>query len=227
MIIKYKEEEFKLAKSRDLLNLECECCHKIFGARKKDINWALNCTYRDMLKYCGRKCSGKTSRIGDELNCTTCGKLFYRNKCRQKLSKNYFCSSMCAYKHNKNNFLKKYGTRRSKLEKWLEVHLILLYPTLNIVYNSRMDINAELDIYIPSLKLAFELNGIFHYEPIYGKETLNKVKTNDNRKFQACIEKEIELCIIDTSKQRCCSDKSSQKYLDIITKIINEKLAVG
>ena len=36
-------------------------------------------------------------------------------------------------------------------------------------------INSELDVYVPSLNLAFELNGIFHYEPIYGEKKLNQI----------------------------------------------------
>ena len=102
--------------------------------------------------------------------------------------------------------------------------MTILYPILNINYNSRTDIKSELDIYIPSLKLAFELNGIFHYEPIYGKDQLSKIENNDNRKFQACLERGIELCIIDTRKQNCMSIKSSKKYLNIIIDIINKKL---
>jgi len=50
----------------------------------------------------------------------------------------------------------------------------MLYPDLVIHFNKKDAINSELDIYIPSLKLAFELNGIFHYEPIFGKENFLK-----------------------------------------------------
>lgn len=84
-------------------------------------------------------------------------------------------------------------------------------------------INGELDIYIPSLKLAFELNGIFHYEPIYNQLQLEKTQNNDQRKFQACLEKGIELCIIDVSKQKYFKESTSQQYLKIITDIINQK----
>ena len=73
------------------------------------------------------------------------------------------------------------------------------YPNLEIHYNRKDAINSELDIYIPELELAFELNGIFHYEPIYGAEKLQQIQNNDDRKFQACLEKGISLCIIDTS----------------------------
>lgn len=100
-----------------------------------------------------------------------------------------------------------------------------LYPNLLIYFNKKDAINSELDIYIPSLKLAFELNGIFHYEPIYGFNKLNQIQNNDSRKFQACLEQKIELCLIDSSKQKYFTEKSSQQYLDIITTIINSKLS--
>ena len=81
----------------------------------------------------------------------------------------------------------------------------------------------ELDIYIPSLKLAFELNGIYHYEPIHGSDKLNKIQNNDNRKFQACAEQGISLCIIDTSSQSYFKENTSEKFLKIIINIINSK----
>lgn len=59
-----------------------------------------------------------------------------------------------------------------------------------------------MDIYIPVLSLAFELNGIFHYEPIYGEGKLLSIQNNDDRKFQACLEHDIELCIINSSEQK-------------------------
>ena len=99
-----------------------------------------------------------------------------------------------------------------------------MYPSLVVNYNKNDTINAELDIYIPSLKLAFELNGPFHYEPIFGEEKLKSTQTNDKRKFQACLEHKIELCIIDTSKQRYFKEKTSNEYLCIITNIIEQKL---
>ena len=108
---------------------------------------------------------------------------------------------------------------------WVEGQLTTLYPELHILYSDKTAINSELDIYIPSLSLAFELNGIFHYEPIYGKSKLNQIQNNDNRKFQACIEHNIELCIIDTSSQKYFKENSSKKYLDIITHLVTIKMA--
>ena len=99
-----------------------------------------------------------------------------------------------------------------------------MYPNLEILYNNKEIINSELDIYIPSLKLAFELNGIVHYEPIYGEEKLNKIKSNDNNKFQLCIEQKISLCVIDTSSLNYFKEQNAKKFLDIIVETINDKL---
>ena len=135
-------------------------------------------------------------------------------------SKNLFCSHSCAAKYNNTHKTK--GCRRSKLEIWLEQKLKEKY-SFEILFNEKNIINSELDIYIPHLKLAFELNGIFHYEPIFGKEKLSQIQNNDNRKFQACLEHDIELCIIDTSQQKYFKEKTSLKYLNIICNIIESR----
>jgi hypothetical protein len=142
---------------------------------------------------------------------------------KYKKIKNVFCNSSCSATYNNKN--KTYGNRRSKLEIWLEEQLTSMYPNLEIHYNRKDTINSELDIYIPSLKVAFELNGIFHYEPIYGEEKLKQIENNDNRKFQACLEQGISLCIIDTSKVNYFKEKNIKPFLQIIKNIIDNKLS--
>lgn len=140
-----------------------------------------------------------------------------------KNNKNVFCSQSCAATYN--NLHKTKGNRRSKLEAWLETQLQTIYPELVIEYCNKAAINGELDIYIPSLQLAFELNGIYHYEPIHGQSKLDQVQSNDHRKFQACIEHSIELVIMDTSQLKYFKEANCIPYLDIIRKIVDGKLA--
>lgn len=164
-----------------------------------------------------RNRSGRMSVI-----CANCSMPFTKKLSQIKRCINQFCSCSCSVSYN--NLHKTKGTRRSKLEVWLEKELTLLFPDLPILYSNKTIINSELDIYIPSLNLAFELNGIFHYEPIFGENKLNQIQNNDGRKFQACLEHNIELCIIDTSSQKYFKEKTSKKFLDIILQIISNKL---
>jgi hypothetical protein len=111
------------------------------------------------------------------------------------------------------------------LEVWLETQLISLHPDLEIHFNRKDTINSELDIFIPSLKLAFELNGIFHYEPIFGAKQFGRIQSNDNRKILACAEKEISLCILDVSHIKYFKDRTSKPFLDIIERIISQAIS--
>lgn len=173
--------------------------------------------------FCTKKCFldfGKSKY--EKINCKNCNKEIIKMIKDTKRYKNSFCSLSCnaQYFHTHKSF----GYRRSKLEKWLEVKFGEIYPNLEVHYNKTNTINAELDIYFPSIKFAVELNGIFHYEPIFGEETLKRTKNNDNRKFQACLEQGIELCIIDVSKAKKFKPERDKQYLDIILNILNNKL---
>ena len=216
----YSEHDFKNAKSDDKLPCMCYCCGNTFRKPKHEIQRGLNPNSSKKIKYCTLKC--KYIAMGNSVKCTcsNCGNEFQKMPSQMKVSKsgNHFCSKSCAATYN--NTHKKHGTRKSKLEVWLESKLSESYPDLEIHFNRKDAINSELDIYIPELKLAFELNGIFHYEPIFGQNKLNQIQNNDNRKFQACLEQSIELCIIDSSQQKYFKEKSSQKYLNIIKTII-------
>jgi hypothetical protein len=177
------------------------------------------------LLFCDQKCFHDYNNCKEKLICCQCGVEFLKSLSQLKKTKNSFCSQSCAATYNNTHKTK--GNRRSKLETWLEEQLTILYPNLEILYSNKTTINSELDVYIPLLNLAFELNGIFHYEPIFGESKLNQIQNNDSRKFQACLENGIELCIIDTSQHKYVKPSTSQKYLDIIIHLVNFKLKLS
>jgi len=214
----YTDYDFDTTKSEQKLPLICYQCDNPFYAIKKSIVFEAKHN-RGRCKYCSETCSRQARKIKKMVSCTNCGKDFF--KIPSAITKNNFCSQSCnATYANKN---KSHGTRRSKLEIYLEQQLTNLYPNLHIDYNKKDAISSELDIYIPSLKLAFELNGIFHYEPIYGSDKLNQIKDNDISKSKACLDNQIDLCIIDSSGLKYFKPSNAQKYLDIIVNIINKR----
>lgn len=215
---------------RDNIEVICENCNTKFTTTKRSLYKAIKRNQRGL--YCSKKCSNKASHItkGESSpisrTCENCNTEIYKYERNIKKSKSglSFCSSSCAATYN--NTHKTIGYRRSKLEIWLEERLLQKYFNLEFKFNDKEAINSELDIYIPSIQIAFELNGIFHYEPIFGEEKLKDIQNNDNRKFQACLEHNIELCIIDSSGQKRFTIQSSEKYLTIISNIIDSKLKI-
>jgi hypothetical protein len=99
------------------------------------------------------------------------------------------------------------------------------YPNLLIEANSKTAVGSELDLYFPELKWAIELNGIFHYEPIYGIEKLNQIQRNDVQKFAACRKAGIELCIIDISQCKYLTGEAKSKYYSIVKERLDDVMS--
>lgn len=207
---------------RSIVTLTCTRCKCTFSRLKSTHEQAMR---RGRKIYCSPRCNSLTQQEQgtQTVTCDWCNASVI--KVNSQISKHNFCNRSCAASYN--NAHKTHGIRRSKLEIWLEGQLQTLYPSLEILFNRKEAINSELDIYFPALNLAFELNGIFHYEPIYGPEKLASIQNNDHRKFAACAEKGIELCILDVSTMNYFKPTKGQKFLDIITNIIDAKLAVS
>ena len=79
--------------------------------------------------------------------------------------------------------IKKASIEGSKLEKHIREQLtkagyVIEYHKKGIVPNS----NLEVDIYLPELGAAIEIDGPSHFLPIWGQDALNKTIKSDNEK---------------------------------------------
>ena len=222
MIPLYTQEQYDNAKGVDLLPCKCKQCEITFYKKKSYLQSVLCSSSTSTGDFCSQKCLALSMNKKIKYNCHHCGVECEKKPSQMKLADKHFCSHYCSsFYHSQNRTT---GNNRSKLEMWIESQLTLLYPNLEVHYNRKEAIKAELDVYIPSLQLAFELNGIFHYEPIFGADKLTRTQTNDNRKYQACVEANIDLCIINTTPQKYFKESNSIQYLDVITNIINKRI---
>lgn len=176
--------------------------------------------------YCSMGCYSKKRTIESKTltKCGICQKdMFAYNKIIQESkSGKVFCTRSCSAKYSNSH--KTTGTRRSKFENWIENELTKTYPNLEVKYNLIGDIEAELDIYIPSLKLAVEINGVFHYKPIYGESKFVKIQTSDKRKASLCSENNIDLLIVDISNWKRFDVREAPAYFAPIKEKIDSRL---
>jgi very-short-patch-repair endonuclease len=156
--------------------------------------------------------------------CLQCGVEVKIRACdyQKSKTKHFFCTKNCAAEYN--NAHKKYGIRRSKLEQYIEKQLCIDFPQLQFDFNKTSLIDAELDIYCPQLRLAIELNGIVHYEPIYGETTFEKTQKRDLQKTLNCAKLGIELAVIDTSKHSYITSKTCATYYALVKNLIDRVL---
>ena len=222
----HTEAQYATAKWADKLPLQCYQCGHTFYQTKHQISKVKRKKAGVGCKYCCKSCQYNGQHKIIITQCEQCNEPIIRTpsatRKQKKRCKHLFCSLSCAATYH--NTHKTTGIRRSKLEAWLQMQLTHKFPNLAIEYNRKDIIGSELDIFIPRISVAFELNGIFHYEPIFGPDKLNKIQNNDNRKFQACLEHNIEICILDVSQMSYFKPNKAQKFLDIITDIITQKL---
>lgn len=104
------------------------------------------------------------------------------------------------YEFLKEEFYK--NTKQYQLFKYVQS----LYPDETVLYDDRSTIlnpktnhYLELDIYVPNLKLAFEYNGIQHYEPKEcwgGVESFKEIVRRDKLKKDICEKIGISLIVV-------------------------------
>lgn len=224
-------EQLSQYKSLDKVPCRCYNCHNVFLVFKRNVTYGLNHINSNKAVTCSLKCAKEwqpksRNKETQQFPCLNCKKLvsiqhsvFARSK-----TKNFFCCKSCAATYNNKN--KTHGYRRSKFEIYVESCLVKTL-TIDVLFNNKRTIGSELDIYVPSLKIAFEINGIFHYKPIYGETKLQQILNNDIDKKLKCDKLGIELFIIDISSMSKFSKVQAKPYFEQIMNIIKLKHATN
>jgi len=73
----------------------------------------------------------------------------------------------------------------------------------------------HLDLFLPQDNIAIEVNGLSHYEDIYGKEVLTKTQRADNEKTGLVIQSGLILIIVVGTKS-----SSSTNFRNLLSKLI-------
>lgn len=170
-------KEFESLNRREFAKLQCLHCSQIFAIEKFRVERGVE---RGTGKYCSQTCARHARRTSQEVFCLNCKTLFRKHGIELKRTSKNFCSRSCSAQYNNRH--KNLGSgRRSKAEEYL-INLILQdFPELRVIQNDRslLPSGLEIDIVIPSLKFAIELNGPIHYLPIYGNLKLSKIQAAD------------------------------------------------
>ena len=213
-------EEIKQLKSTQFIKMLCPICSNTFDKVKKEYTRCIK-ELPTYVFYCSRKCYQQPKKKLQTVACDYCKKPFTKKNSELKRTNLNFCSRSClGYYTNAN---KVSGKTRSKLELRLEEQLKKDF-TLDIVYSDRVALKGlELDIYIPDIKIAFEIQGIFHYQPIFGKEKLNSIQERDDRKRKLCSELGIKLIPINVSMYTYITKERFDCIYRHILKVLSEK----
>jgi hypothetical protein len=209
----------------------------LFGYQSKTVNMKIvecrkcgkqttksNSRYNEAIKngwnfFCSIKCRYCFQEKGSEFSCAWCLKIIRKTPAQiRQIKTNVFCSKSCAACYNNRH--KHTGTKRSKLECFLEKQLKLNFPALNFSCNTNRTIGLELDFYFSELKLAIELNGILHFQPIYGFEKLNRIQEIDKEKAKKCDQAGIKLHIIDVSREPHLTQKIKEKHWKAVKELV-------
>lgn len=120
-----------------------------------------------------------------------------------------------------NNRLRR-RANRSKIETEFFDRLVASFPDIKMIPNDKeMLPGVEVDVAIPSLRLAIEWNGVIHFQPIYGQEKLNVVQRRDAMKSQLAADLEIRLIVInDTDSKKATLNRAYADVCEIISALL-------
>ena len=190
----------------------CSQCESVFIKAQWEILRSVN-------SFCSKACEGLYRSRKKEVYCRVCHKTFLKHPYDIKRNARHCCSKECAYILSRE--LKDWGSSRSKLEVALEKHLSETF-LFHIDYN-KTKIGYELDIYIPHLNQAIELNGIFHYKAIFGEDELLRRQKVDLKKIEECKKRNINLIVINVSEDGK-SKKIQAQRIEEVVKIIEDRI---
>ena len=221
-------DELSSLRARETVHLECENCKTTFCKPKNNVLSAIKGHPDFALKFCSRKCHYQNQVIRNwvDINCAECGKNVKKQKSKIRNNTFSFCSKSCSTTFQNKNKTSG-GLRRSKAE----IHLIELirkdFENLKISENERsvLPSNLELDIYIASIQLAIEINGILHYFPIYGSEKLESIKSKDAQKILDAGKMNCKLIIVNISHLKYWKETKeflNEEYIQKIKPLIRE-----
>jgi len=200
--------------------IACENCGTPHYKAQCEVIKGLN---RNKRFFCSQKCQHEYHSTSQNVMCANCGKDFWKlpSQITKSKSKNNFCSKSCAATFNNKH--KQFGTRRSKIETLIETMLVATYPTLEFQCNQKDTIGSELDFYFPTLKLAIQIQGPLHYQPIYGQAKLDQIQCMDEEKRVACLKQDIRLIELDCSDDKYLNKKKIEERLLQIKTILAEE----
>lgn len=137
-----------------------------------------------------------------EVKCKVCGGVFHSTKSQvlaisrggRKKKTLESCSRKCS------SVIK--GSKTRSMPEIILYSLISTeFPDLEIIQNDRdvLECGLEIDLYLPTYRLAIEVNGPTHYDNIYGELRLLRTELNDMRKKDKAEELGITMKIINIS----------------------------
>ena len=167
---------------------------------------------------------------GSITNCPECRKEFIIKENKSTKHGKRYCSKSCRMRYFNINHHVHSKVNTSYPENYLFSLLQKEFPTLEILKNDRsfLDCGLEIDIFIPSSKLAIEINGPVHYRPIFGEECLIKVKQKDQLKAIELQNRRIRLITLDVSQltklheQQKFIETEFRKIKELINRLLNQ-----
>lgn len=175
--------------------ITCLNCKKIFFRNP--------CNIVNNNQFCSRKCHAIYSGFSNKeiVLCNECKSSIIRSINRNKNYKYHFCNNSCKAKFANRTYNRaaRFGKNKSKGETILRDMILKDFPKLIIKENDRLTIpgGLEIDLFLPDLKIAIELNGPCHYIPIFGAEALEKTKNKDGFKLQFLQKSKIKFFIVN------------------------------